>query len=692
MLPNNLTALDFEDIKSSIKTYLRTREEFLDYDFEGSGLSYLIDVLSYNTYYSSFMANMSMNEAFLSSSTVRDNVVNIAKLLSYTPTSIKCSKACVSLKVQTQQTGESYPNNITLQKGPIATGGNRTWNALSPVTVEVDQTTGIAEFLAVTLNQGSIITFSYLVDNFAKQRYVIPAESADMETLSVTVRPNESSTIKDTYNLVSNITEVKSTNRVYFLSETEDERYEVTFGDGTIGRKLIDGEVIEFEYLVTEGSIANDTSVFTFIGKFIDSNTVNYAPSAAKLTVKEKAQFGSEAETIESVKFNAPRYYAAQNRAVTTQDYETIVKRLYSNAKTVAAYGGDELNPPIYGKVYIAIKTKTGSSLNDATKTSLKTQLRSYAMASIEPVIVDTNTLYIYPRIFASYDPSTASRDVSNITSNIQDAVNQYAQQSEINNFNNNFSLSKFQKAVTSSDPNVADTSTQISLVQYVKATGNQSNTYCVSTGSPLLDSAPNLTLTTGSGTTESENTEVDVTITTTINEACKKEPVIKSGKFRLADRPGIDQYFEDDGFGNLVIYYISGNRKVITNPKGGTVDYNSGTICFGPVNIVGSGGDVPDVNVDGEIDSPELIVGTDFNIAIQSIPSNPSIIYTPDPGSIIEIIVPTISVSPLGTNLPPTIPLNSLTPEIFEIVPPIIEIPDISNNGNLANISCFNS
>lgn len=682
MLPNNLTALDFEDIKSSIKTYLRTREEFLDYDFEGSGLSYLIDVLSYNTYYSSFMANMSMNEAFLSSSTVRDNVVNIAKLLSYTPTSIKCSKACVSLKVQTQQTGESYPNNITLQKGPIATGGNRTWNALSPVTVEVDQTTGIAEFLAVTLNQGSIITFSYLVDNFAKQRYVIPAESADMETLSVTVRPNESSTIKDTYNVVSNITEVKSTNRVYFLSETEDERYEVTFGDGTIGRKLIDGEVIEFEYLVTEGSIANDTSVFTFIGKFIDSNTVNYAPSAAKLTVKEKAQFGSEAETIESVKFNAPRYYAAQNRAVTTQDYETIVKRLYSNAKTVAAYGGDELNPPIYGKVYIAIKTKTGSSLNDATKTSLKTQLRSYAMASIEPVIVDTNTLYIYPRIFASYDPSTASRDVSNITSNIQDAVNQYAQQSEINNFNNNFSLSKFQKAVTSSDPNVADTSTQISLVQYVKATGNTSNTYCVSTGAPLLDSAPNLSV-----------GDVAVTVTTTINsETCKKEPVIKSGKFRLADRPGIDQYFEDDGFGNLVIYYISGNRKVITNPKGGTVDYNSGTICFGPVNIVGSGGDVPDLNVDGEIDSPELIVGTDFNIAIQSIPSNPSIIYTPDPGSIIEIVVPTISVSPLGTNLPPTIPLNSLTPEIFEIVPPIIEIPDISNNGNLANISCFNS
>ena len=220
-----------------------------------------------------------------------------------------------------------------------------------------------------------------------------------------------------------------------------------------------------------------------------------------------------------------------------------------------------------------------------------------------------------------------------------------------------------------------------MSLVQYVKASGNTSNTYCVSTGAPLLDSAPNLQI---------GDTTVETTVTTT--DPCKKEPVIKSSKFRLADRPGTDQYFEDDGFGNLVTYYISGNRKVITNPKAGTVDYTNGTICFGPVNVVGSGGDTPDLTPTGEIDDAQALVGTEFNIAIQSIPSNPSVIYTPDPGSIIEIIVPSISVSPLGTNLPPTVPLNSLTPEIFEVVPPIVEIPDISNNGNLANISCFNS
>ena len=686
MLPNNLTALDFEDIKSSIKTYLRTREEFLDYDYEGSGLSYLIDVLAYNTYYSAFMANMSMNEAFLASSTVRDNVVNVAKLLSYTPRSITSAKACFYLKVQTQQTGESYPNNITLEKGPIATGGNNIWNVLNSVTVEVDQTTGVAIFPAVTVEQGTIVTFSYLVDTFSRQRYFVPTENADMETLLVSVRPNESSTTRDTYNLVTNITQVSSADRVYFISETEDKRYEVTFGDGVIGRKLVDGEVIDFEYLVTEGVKANDVNVFTFIGKFIDSNAQSYPPSAAKLTVKAKSQFGDTSETIESIKFNAPRYYASQNRAVTTQDYETIVKRLYPNAKVVAAYGGNELSPPIYGKVYIAIKTKTGSSLNDATKSSLKSQLRQYAMASIDPIIVDTKVLYVYPKIFAAYDPSTPSRDVSKMTTNIQDAINEWAQQSEINNFNNNFSLNKFQKAVTSSDTNIADTSTQISLAQYVKATGNQSNTYCVSTGSPLLDSAPNLTLTDNDG-----DPEIDVTITTTINEACKKEPVIRSGKFRLADRPGIDQYFEDDGFGNLVVYYISGNRKVITNPKGGTVDYSSGTICFGPANIVGSGGRTPDVDTNDVIDETiNPITGEIFDIAVQSIPSNPSIIYTPDPGSIIEIVVPTISVTPLGTNLPPAIPLNSLTPEIFEVTPPIIDIDPISNTGNLADISCF--
>ena len=187
------------------------------------------------------------------------------------------------------------------------------------------------------------------------------------------------------------------------------------------------------------------------------------------------------------------------------------------------------------------------------------------------------------------------------------------------------------------------------------------------------------------------EDDGIDVTITTITNEACKKEPVIRSGKFRLADRPGIDQYFEDDGFGNLVVYYISGNRKVITNPKGGTVNYTTGQICFGPVNIVGSGPTAPDIAEDGGIDETNTpITGTPFEIAVQTIPSNPSIIYTPDPGSIIEIVVPTISVTPLGFNLPPSVPLNSLTPEVFEATPPVIEITPISNNGNLADISCF--
>ena len=315
-------------------------------------------------------------------------------------------------------------------------------------------------------------------------------------------------------------------------------------------------------------------------------------------------------------------------------------------------------------------------------------QLKTYAMASIEPVIVDTKTLYVYPRVFATYDPSTASRDVSTISTNIQDSITEWAQQEEINNFNNNFSLNKFQKAVTSSDPNVTDTSTQISIVQYITATGNTSNTYCVSTGSPLLDSAPNIQITEG----------ITATVTTTTDSSGrKKEPIIKSSKFRLADRPSIDQYFEDDGFGNLVVFYISGTRKIITNPKGGTVDYNTGQICFGPVNIVGAGGNVPVIDVNGtfpprseEHETTVVVTGQVFQIAVQAIPSNPSIIYTPDPGTVIEVIVPTISVSPLGTDLPSTIPLNSLTPENFEVTPTVIDIPDITNAGNLANISCF--
>tara|TARA_B100001564_G_C20667183_1_gene684386 strand:+ start:483 stop:2510 length:2028 start_codon:yes stop_codon:yes gene_type:complete len=675
MQPNNLTALDFEDIKASIKSYLRTRNEFTDYDFDGSSLSYLIDTLAYNSYYTAFNANMAINEAFLPSATVRDNVVNVAKLLNYVPRSITSSRACLKLDVQTTQTAGAYPSSVTLRKGAIASGGNYIFNILQDTTSVVSATTGIATFDNVMIMEGSVVTFQYLVNTFASQVYKIPSEDADISTLSVRVKPNESSTTSDLYSLTDTITDLTATTRAYFLSEGEDMRYEVKFGDDTAGRALKDGEVVLLEYLVTSGVEANEITSFSFIGNIVDNTGSAYSGTAVTLTVKDKSQLGSAAETLESIKYNAPRYYSAQYRAVTAQDYALITKKVYSNADSVVAYGGDALNPPIYGKVYISIKTKTGSLLNDATKKTIAADLRKYAMASIDPVVIDPEDMYLYLKVFAQYDPGTAS-NTSDIKTNVQNGINDWASQSQINNFNSTFRAQAFEKAVTLSDNSISDVSLQLSILKYIKPNTNQTNTYCIATGSELYDSAPS----------NSDGTN------------CKKEPVLLSGPFRTADRPGIDQQFEDDGFGNLRTYYNTGNKKVYTNNAAGTVNYATGQVCFGPINIIGAGVDTPptgSVTITdtttgvGSIVTADLLP-TGLQIPVLFIPANVATIPAATPGTIINIINPEVTVVPVGTTPPPTIPLNSLTPSVFNTVPTTITVADITNAGALTTSSCF--
>jgi hypothetical protein len=675
MQPNNLTALDFEDIKSSIKSYLRTRTEFSDYDFDGSSLSYLVDMLAYNTYYTSFNANMALNEAFIASSTMRDNVVNIAKLLNYVPRSINASKACIKLTVTTSAVNGVYPSTLTLKKGPVCSGGNYIWNILQDRTVNVNATTGVAEFDNMLIYEGSLINYSYVVNTFARQVYTIPSEDADISTLRVSVKANESSTTSDAYNLAETVTGLTATSRAYFLSEGEDMRYEVKFGDDSVGRALKDGEVVNFEYLVTSGPEANNVQAFSFNGRMMDSNGSSYSLSSGFITVKDKSQLGDVAETVESIKYNAPRYYSAQYRAVTAQDYAIITKNIYDNADSVVAYGGDILNPPIYGKVYIAIKTKTGSLLNDTTKKEISNDLRKYAMASIDPVIVDPDDIYIYTKIFALYDTGCGS-NTTEISADIQASVGQWASQTQINNFNSTFKAQELEKAILLSNSCISDVSLQTSILKYINPISGQTNTYCVSTGSNLYDSAP------GSDG----------------SDGCKKEPVILSGTFRTFDRPGIDQQFEDDGYGNLRTFYNTGTKKVYTNNSAGTVNYETGEICFGPVNIIGAGVNiVADVNLnitDAVSGSGSVVDGTtlptDISIPVLFIPANNSSIPATTPGTIINVVSPEITVSPIGTIPPPTIPLNSLTPTVFNQTPTLVEITPITNGGSLNTSSCF--
>lgn len=661
MIPTDLTAMDFNSIKASIKDYLRTRPEFTDFDFEGATLSYLIDVLAYNTYYSAFNANMAVNEAFLSSATIRDNVVSIAKLLNYTPRSSRAAKACLSFTAQSQLFNDVYPQYVTLKRGIVATGGEYNFVVLDDVNANTDAN-GLASFNKIVVYEGTILTYRYTVSTFKKQKYLIPTDKVDTSTLRVTVKPNAQSTQEDVYVLGEDITQISATSRVYFLTETEDARYELTFGDDVIGKKLEDGEVINISYVKTHEADANDINEFEFVGDLVDQYGRPISDIEGDLFVNERSQLGDGPEAVESIKFTAPRDYTTQLRAVTAQDYSIITKKVYSNAESVIAFGGDELSPPVYGKVYVAVKTKTGNLLNNATKLQIAKDLRKYSMASIEPVIIDPEFLYIPTSLFVFYDPTKTSKSIAELQGLVLGAIEQFAGQEDINNFGSTFSLSKYNKAIGLADTAIDSASVQTTLLRYLTVNPDTVDTYCTDFGSPIYDSNPsNDGGDSGDGGNGGSGGDGN-------GGVCYKEPVIKSGQFVTTDRPTVIQYFEDDGFGNLRTYYNSGSSKIYTNNGAGTVDYSTGKICFGPVSI----------------SDPTSV------IPVQIIPTNVSNIKPATPGTIVSLPIPSITVVPIGTQPPSTIPLNNLTPEQYAVVPATITPIDVGNTGDLNNIACF--
>lgn len=334
----------------------------------------------------------------MDSATIRDNVTSLAKLLNYTPRSAKASKACIALEVQTQVAqNNAYPLLVTLKKGNVCSGTSAgksySFVITEDKTVRVDSTTGIATFTDITIYEGNLLKYEYIVDTTIDQKYIIPNEKVDTELLKVSVRPNIQSTESDKYNLVQNITSIDSTTRSFFLSEDEDRRYKVSFGDGIIGKKLEDGQVVVLDYVVTNGIEANNIQQFSFTGQILDSENRNV--DDVTLTVRAKSQIGDLQESVKSIKFNAPKYYAAQNRAVTAKDYESLTKIIYPNARYVNAYGGESVTPPVYGKVFLSIRTKTGTKVNNLTKQEIIRNLRPYAMASVDVVIEDPKEIYV---------------------------------------------------------------------------------------------------------------------------------------------------------------------------------------------------------------------------------------------------------------------------------------------------------
>lgn len=642
-LPSELTSLDFFEIKESIRSYLRTRKEFTDYDFEGSAASYLIDILAYNTYYAAFTANMSMNEAFLESATVRDNIVRIAKQIGYTPRSKKSSRACVSLTVQaaTLPGGQSYPDTVKIEKGDVfvtnVDGESYTYALLSTVESNVDQNTGIATFSKITIYQGNLLKYSYTVDDTARPEYIIPSENVDTERIKVLVRPNEQSVEVDEYSLAKNITALDSTSRVYFIEETEDLRYKVSFGDGVLGRKLIDNEFITIEYLDTDGPDANGATKFNFIGRLIDNTGRVVLPASLNMVTTENAADGEDRETGLSIKYRAPKSFSVQNRAVTEADYAYLVSELYPQAASVTAYGGEKLSPPEYGKVYISVRSKTGVNLNTTTKKRIKNQLLNYSMASIEPIIVDPRIFYISPKVYPTFNGNETTRSSNELASAILKSVDQFNSQNRNDRFGGRLELSKFNSMIDSSDTSIAGTTTHMSLGQNLDqfTFGNQF-TQCLDFDNPITDPnkygggdgdgtggdgggdggtgggggacKPKFS-SVKSGTFYATGYTEEVADLIAAGEAAGSlltgtvgtDAVLAGGNSTLEDvlfnsstsstSTLVPVNLRDDGLGNMMMVTNRNEKEVILNNSVGTVDYSTGKVCVGPLNIA----DTPD-------------------------------------------------------------------------------------------------
>ena len=486
----NFTNLDFDQIKTTLKNYLKSNSNFTDYDFEGSNLSSILDVLAYNTYITSYNANMVANEVFIDSATLRENVVSLARNIGYVPKSRKAATSTVSFFVDTSNITPP-PVSLTLHKGPIASTsgsfGNQSFvfSILEDITVPVFN--NIASFDEIKIYEGVLLTsnFTYNPRN-PNQRYILPNSGIDTDLISAIVRPNETSTISVKYNLQNSLFGVNSESEVYYIQEIEDERYELIFGDGVFGKALEDGNYIQVSYIVSNGDGGNGISQFTFSGRLSytrNSITYNITSGISLLTTGLISLGGESIEPVESIRKFAPRIYASQNRALTSNDYETLIPaKIYPETESISVFGGEELIPPQYGKVFISIKPRTGDFLPNLIKENIKLKLKQYAVAGIVPEILDLK--YLYLEVISNvYYNSNLAPSASNISSIVQSNALKYAESTELNKYGARFKYSKFLKIIDDSHDAVTSNITRIQMRRDLRVVLNSFAEYSIGFG-----------------------------------------------------------------------------------------------------------------------------------------------------------------------------------------------------------------
>ena len=565
------TNLDFDQIKTSIKDYLRTNSDFTDFDFEGSNFSVLIDTLAYNTYITAFNSNMVVNESFLDSATVRENVVSLARNIGYVPRSKSAAKATISFDIDSNDTTEV--STVTLKAGLVCIGSSNdityTFSVPEDITTTVipefdgggSRTGYTASFNSIEVFQGTLIRKSFTVDGSLDQRFILDNPSIDTSTIVVYVKDDPSGADKGTlFTQVDNILNIDSNSPTFLIQEVQDEKYELLFGDGIFGRKIENGKTINVTYLVTDGREGNGPAFFSYAGNIEnDSGSTSTLTSTPTISVVSAASNGGDIESVDSIKYFAPRLYSSQYRAVTARDYEAIIQQIYPNTESVSVVGGEEIDPPQFGTVFITIKPKNGDFVSDFDKTQILSDLKNYSLTGINQKIVDLKVLHIELESFIYYDSSRV-KSVNELKTRVTNGLTTYSRSTDVNKFGGRFKYSKILSVIDNIEDSITSNITRIRIRRNLNALLNQFAQYEICFGNQF--------------NVKSEGLNIK---STGFKISGVSETVF------LTDTPNADK---QTGIVSIVKRDIVDGQKIIIVENAGTVDYIKGEINLTTINI----------------------------------------------------------------------------------------------------------
>ena len=541
-----VSELDFDAIKSNLKTFLQGQTEFQDYDFEGSGLSVLLDVLAYNTHYNGIYTNLAVNECFLDSASKRASVVSLAKMLGYMPRSASCATATVTATVTSPT---SSPSTVTIPAmQPFTTSiDNVSYTFYNRSAVTTALASGAYTFTGLVLTEGTPLQYKYTMAPGV--RFIIPNANADLNTLTVSVQQTSSSDVYEVYTRADTITEITELSHVYFVKEIDDGLYEISFGNDNLGIALSNGNVVTLDYMVSSLEEPNSASSFTYGG-------VTLAGSSLSVTATAAASGGASSEGIDEIKFNAPKYYAAQNRAVTPDDYKAIILKNFPEAQTISVWGGEDNNPPIYGKTYICIKPKEASKLTNLQKEFIKNNiLDSRNIVSITPEIVDPEFFNIKVTSFVHYNPRATTKTAAQIETLVKESIMRYNDE-DLERFDSVLRYSKLTKIIDETDPAIINNITRIMIRHPHEVTYNIATQYVLDLINPISQ------------------------------DGGKQGEVFASTGFYIPNSTEL-HFLDDDANGNIRLYYLNTNfEKVIVTPDIGTINYETGNITVRSLTI----------------------------------------------------------------------------------------------------------